>query len=831
MSVRRLSRHVGSTDRISERDDPSFPPGRFQSDFPPDFDESPMRRFAGWMLFVCLVATTPVRAEEVSLATPQAAAPSYREDVTPVFTRFGCNMGACHGKLVGQNGFKLSLRGYAPEMDHTHLMRDDAQRRINRLDAEQSLLLLKPAGGVPHGGGIVLREGSPGYRILADWVRAGMPGPIADEPRVVRLEVSPAEQTLKPGDTLQLAATAHYADGRTRDVTWLARFDSNDAGMVSVSATGKVEALRHGETVVRVAFQDQVEIVHFRLPSEKPVDESLFAERRNVVDEHVFDKLKSLRIPPSPPCDDAAFLRRVSLDLTGTLPTPDDVRAFLADTSADKREKLVDSLFERPEFTDFWTLQFGDLLQNRRERDHDVRGQKGVRSFQAWLRSQVAANRPWNELARDVLTAKGSVVENPAVGYFLVTVGERSPEQSEVADSVAQAFLGTRIGCARCHNHPLERYTQDDYYHFVAFFSRVALERKSPMEGMTLLHLGTNHTLNLGRQIAQEREKLDKLRAEKPDLKPDDKQFADLEKRIADLEKQKTDALAAPVQVGQPRTGKPMLAQPLDRSPVDIPGGGDPRTALVDWMVRPDNGAFPGAMVNRLWRHFLGTGLVEPVDDLRATNPPSNQPLWNALRHEFVSGGYDVRRLMRLIVTSRAYQLSSRTLPENAADTRYASHYQARRLPAEVLLDAINQTTGLPDAFPGYPLGLRAIQLPGPQTDSYFLSLFGRSDRVTACACERNPDVTLPQLLHLQNDNGIAQKLQSGEGRLQKLLASTPDDDRLTDELYLLTIGRAPSNDQRQAFREHLAKSESRKTAFEDLFWALLNAKEFVFNH
>ncbi|HVK12098.1 MAG TPA: DUF1549 and DUF1553 domain-containing protein, partial [Gemmataceae bacterium] len=501
---------------------------------------------------------------------------------------------------------------------------------------------------------------------------------------------------------------------------------------------------------------------------------------------HVFAKLKALNIEPSDGSTDEEFIRRTFLDAAGTLPTPAEVRTFLADQSTDKRTKLVDALLERPEFVDYWTLILGDLLQNRKERDHDVRGVKNVREMHAWLRKQVAANRPWDELARGVLTATGSATASPAIGYYVVTIGEhREAEKSEVAASVAQAFLGTRIGCAQCHNHPLEKYTQDDFYHFAGFFSRVKLDRKESKAGTTMLKV--SH--------------------------PDPNQNKN------------------PVGVRQPRTGEFVKAQPLDRTPTEIKPGEDPRQKLVAWMTAPANEYFAGAIVNRVWRHYLGTGLVEPVDDLRATNPPSNPALWKALVGDFVAHKYDLKRLMRTILTSRTYQLSSTTRPGNETETRFYSHYYARRLPAEVMLDAISQATGVPDRFPGYPLGIRAIQLPDPGLNSYFLSLFGRSERVTACACERNGDVTMPQLLHLQNGESVVQKIRSGDGRLAGWLKDCSDPDRLADEMFLTTVGRLPTADERKAVTAALSAGDPKDEVFRDLFWALLNSKTFAFNH
>ena len=414
------------------------------------------------------------------------ASPSFVNDVVPIFTRYGCNQGACHGKGAGQNGFRLTLRGYAPELDYQWLTREFSGRRVCPDAPEESLLLRKPAGLAPHEGGKIFDVGSRPYQVLLDWLRAGAPGPIKDEPVLKKLEIAPGDSTLKPGDGLQLAVRGEFSDGGTRDVTWLTRFNSNDPGMSDVDASGKVHVLRNGETSLRAAFQSLVAVVVVTAPFDQPVDPARLAGRNNPIDDHVFTKLGVLRIEPSDLCTDAEFLRRGFLDTIGVLPTPDEVRTFLADSRPDKRARLIDGLLERPEYVDYWAVQLGDLLQNRKERDHDVRGVKGVRAFHEWIREQVAANRPWDETARAVLTAKGSTADNPAVGYYVVTVGEeRDAPRSEVVGSAAQAFLGVRIGCARCHNHPLERYTQDDYYHFAGYFSRIHLDRKEPAKGAT----------------------------------------------------------------------------------------------------------------------------------------------------------------------------------------------------------------------------------------------------------------------------------------------------------------------------------------------------------
>lgn len=766
-----------------------------------------------------------------------AEPPSFVNDVEPVLTRFGCNSGGCHGKLAGQNGFRLSLRGYAPEADHAALATEEYGRRIGGLDPAESLLLLKATGGLPHGGGRLFAHDSAAARTLCDWIAAGAPGPVADERRVVAVSVSPKEIVLAPGEVRQLVVAATWSDGAETEVTALARFHSNDAAYATVSAEGVVRGEQYGEVVVVVSYAGLVDTVVISSPFPQEVAAERFVARRNLVDDHVMEKLRALHIPPADECDDATFLRRLMLDLVGTLPDPEEVRAFLADASPDKRSLLVERLLERSEFTDFWTLELSDLLQNRKERDHDVRGVKGVRSFHAWLRGQVAANRPWNALVRDVLTARDAT---PAVGWWIVTVGEKQAVESEAADSAAQAFLGVRIGCARCHNHPLEKYTQDDYYHFTAFFSRVALDRRPPVEGATLLLVGSRQQRDLERQKAGAEQELAKLEAPTGDggqpadqgQPADPAQIEAKKKQIAQLGGEIERARIAPVTATQPRTGRQLPPQGLDRRAAEIADGADPRERLAEWMISPDNPAFAAAIVNRLWKHFFAVGLVEPVDDLRATNPPSNAPLLAALAGEFVRSGHDLRHVMRLMVNSRTYQLASDTTAANVNDRRFHSHYYPRRLPAEVLADAIAKATAVPDAFAGAPEGTRAIQLPGPQADSYFLTTFGRSDRVTACACERSGDVTLPQLLHLQNSDTILGKIRGEDGTLARLLTATAAGPAgpLIEGLFLATVSRLPQPAERAAVDAALSGADRGEGAC-DLLWALLNAKEFTFNH
>ena len=770
-------------------------------------------------------------------AEDPAAPPSFNRDVLPLLTKLGCNQGACHGKLAGQNGFRLSLRGFAPEWDHFWITREFFGRRISGTRPEDSLLIAKPLGTVPHAGGRLLNADSRESQLLLDWLKVGSPGSIKDESTVAKLTISPSAATLSAHQSQPVTVEAEYTDGRKRDVTWLTRFTANDNAVAEVDRTGKLTALRSGETVIVAAFDGEVATAIVTIPfgSQTTVSPPSLV---SAIDPHVFAKLAVLHIEPSGLVSDEEFLRRVFLDTIGTLPTPAEVRVFLADTAADKRAKLIDELLQRPEFADFWTLQFADLFQNRKERDHDVRGTKGVRQFHTWLRKQIAANRPWDQLCRDILTAEGSNADNPAVGYFIVTIGEQGEaEKSEVVASVAQAFLGTRIGCAQCHNHPLERYTQDDYYHFAGFFSRARFDRKPPEQGTTQLLTTTGE----GHNLLRERERLQKEFATVEAALPsttDEKQLAELKKkqeefprRIADVEKRITEQHARPVGVGQPRTGQFLTARPLDRSATPIEPGQNPRVVLANWITSPSNEFFSGAIVNRLWKHFFRTGLVEPVDDLRATNPPSNPALFKSLQTELVASRFDLRHVMRLILNSRAYQLTSATTPANATDTRFYSHYYARRLPAEVLLDAVSDATSVPESFASYPLGVRAIQLPDPSLSSYFLATFGRSDRVTACACERQGEITLPQLLQMQNGDAILSKIAAPQGRLAELLKSSTDDNAVIEELFVSCLARRPTPAEADAIRQTLTGDGSRDEKFRDLFWALLNSKEFAFNH
>jgi len=740
------------------------------------------RRTTGLILALALAglgADSPEPAREAS--------PSFVNDVEPVLTRLGCNSGACHGKLAGQNGFKLSLRGYAPELDHAAITRDSRGRRIAKSRPRESLILAKPLMRVPHGGGLTLRAGSPEYRTLLAWVAAGAPGPIRGERSVERIVVTPGSRVYDAESGESLRVRAHYSDGSERDVTRLALFKSNDEGLASVDEAGAVKALRPGATAIMASYQGQVAVHVVTTPYRASVDPAVYRERANDIDDHVMTKLAEVRLEPSPPADDASFLRRVALDLTGSLPTAEEARAFLADRDPGKRALLVDRLLASPAYVDSWAQYWGELFQNRVERDGDKRGRKGVRGFARWIRAAVEEDRPWDQVVREILTARGPLSQVPAGGYYLVN---RKPE--DLAEAATHAFLGTRIQCAKCHNHPLERFTQDDYYGMAAFFTRVKLDGKTTDEGPAV---DTGVPGRMGRKKGA-----------------------------------KTDA--ARVGITQPRTQQFLPPRPLDRSDLKLVEGEDPREALADWVASKDNPLFARAVVNRVWKRFFAVGLVEPVDDLRATNPATNEPLLAALCDDLIRHEFDLKSLIRSILASRTYALASDPVPGNASDRKFFSHYYPRRLPAEALADALTRATGVPEAYEGYPLGLLAMQLPDPKVQNYLLDTFGRPERVTPCACERSSEVTMPQVLHLINGEGLDRRIGSGEGRLKALLDSGKADREVADELFLSAFARYPTAEQWRAVESALTGSDAgREAVFRDLLWALVNAKEFLFSH
>lgn len=737
-----------------------------------------------------LKASLPVKVEKAQAELTW----SFRTHVIPVLTRLGCNSGACHGALAGKGGMKLSLRGYAVTDDHFVLTRQAGGRRINRQEPAQSLLLRKPTLALPHGGGLKLEVGSPEFQVLAEWIAAGAPGPIPGEAVINRLEVFPSAAVLPPGSTVQLVVRAWYGDGKALDVTRLARFSSTEELVASVDEHGLVKVTGHGEAAIAVGYSNQVALAQIASPLPNKVDAAVFSQspRHNFIDELVLKKLQALNIPPSPPCDDNTFIRRAFLDAAGILPTPEEVEKFLADKQPDKRSRLIDTLLERQEFIDYWAYKWSDLLLVSSRR----LPQPAMWSFYQYIRQSVADNKPWDRFAREILTATGSNLHNGAANYYVL-----HKDVTDLTETTTVTFLGLSLTCARCHNHPLEKWTQDQYWSLANLFARVGL--KNGERGEVLVQSQpTGEVLHLRRGLA-------------------------------------------------------MPAAPLDGKPLPADSTIDRRVYLADWMTNKDNPYFARAIVNRVWRNFMGRGLVEAEDDFRQTNPPSNPELLDALAQDFIDpgkkgtgqGGYNIKRLIRQIMSSAAYQRSSHSLPGNASDDRFYSRYRVRRLPAEVVLDIYSQVTGVPTIFnqvavgasggiaktTAFPPGTRALQLPDALVVSPFLDSFGRPDRSQPCSCERQQDSTVSQALHLNNGQTLNDKLRSKQSRVEHWLQEKVSDEEAVRRLFLLALSRSPTEQERRRFLEALAEAArdgttTRREALEDLFWAVLTGREFLFN-
>jgi hypothetical protein len=719
---------------------------------------------------------------------------SFRNHVIPMLTRSGCNSGACHGALAGKGGMKLSLRGYDVAADHFVLTRQALGRRIDPHEPARSLALLKPTTALRHGGGQKLEVHSDNYRVLAEWIAAGAPGPAETDPRIVRIEVLPAAVTLAPGATQSLVVRAHYSDGHVQDVTRWAKFASSESLVAAVDEDGRVAVSGSGEAAVNVIYSNEVAFCRVTTPFPQQIDSRVFAAspRNNLIDDHVLRKLAALHLPPSPPCSDREFIRRAYLDATGTLPTPEEVTSFLAHTGGDRRARLIDALIARSEFVDYWTYKWSDLLLVSSKR---LPG-PAMWAFYQWIRKAVAENKPWDQFARELLTASGSALQNGAANYYVL-----HKDVTELTETTSVTFLGMSLTCARCHNHPLEKWTQDQYYGMANLFARVGL-KDGERGGDVIVYP------------------------------------------------------AASGEILHPRRGEPMRPQPLDAPPMPRDGIADRRAHFAEWLTRSDNPYFARAVVNRVWRNFMGRGLVEAEDDLRATNPASNEPLLDALAKDFVAAGYDLRHLMRLIMNSAAYQRSSRPTAQNAVDDRFYSYYLVRRLPAEVVLDAYAQVTGVPTVFAqvrvgssggventaNYPAGTRALQLPDTQVVSTFLDSFGRPERAQTCSCERQQDSSVSQALHLSNGATLNEKLRAAGSRVEQWLADHKSADDCIRRLFDLALCRPPSDDELQRLRAILgdslngptpdpAAAAARRQAIEDLFWAVLTDQEFVFNH
>jgi hypothetical protein len=694
---------------------------------------------------------------------------NFPNQVVPVFTKFTCNSGGCHGKSSGQNGFRLSLLGFEPQEDFEHLVKEGRMRRLFPAAPDRSLLLLKATGAVPHGGGARIEVDSAPYRVLRRWVEQGMPYGKPDDPVVSRIEVYPSQRTLGRNSEQQIVCIAHYSDGSTRDVTSMAQFDPNDPEMASVSPRGLVKTNElAGAVAIMARFQGHVGVFRAIVPLGASVDNLPVA--KNFIDEHVFAQLKTLGMPASALCDDATFIRRVSVDITGRIPSLEETQQFLADNDAAKREKLVDRLLATTAYADYFANKWSSVLRNKRRQETHARG---TFLFHSWIRQSLHENKPYDQFVREIIAASGEMGENPPVVWY-----------REVKDSVqqledtAQLFLGLRIQCAQCHHHPFEKWSQQDYAGFKAFFSRV------------------------GR---------------KPGMQPG-------EERVFH---QRGEA-----QAQHPKTGATVKPTGLDAGPMELSADQDPRHVLVDWMARPDNKFFAPALVNRYWKHFFGRGIVDPEDDMRVTNPPSNPQLLDALAKHFIQSGFDTKQLIRTICTSTTYQLSAEPNEYNAGDKQSFSRYYPKRLNAEVLLDAIDSVTAATTKFNGLPEGLRAVQLPDTSVNSYFLQVFGRPDGASACECERSGEANLAQSLHLLNSSDVQNKLTNGSGRAAQLAAEKNlAHPQKIEQLYLQAFSRRPDTVETGAAMAYIEKVKNDKQAYEDILWALINTKEFLFNH
>jgi hypothetical protein len=708
---------------------------------------------------------------------------NFPNQIVPIFTKTGCNGGGCHGKSAGQNGFRLSLLGFEPGEDYEHLVKEARARRLFPAAPEHSLLLLKATAALPHGGGKRLEPGSDDYRLIVRWIAQGMPYGKPDDPMVDHIEVVPGERIMSLGGEQQLAVLARYTDGSIEDVTRSALFEPNDKDMARVDDTGFVRLFNQpGDVAVMVRYQGKVTTFRATIPLGAPV-ESLPAPR-NFIDDLVFKKLKAIGMPPSELCDDSTFIRRVTIDIAGRLPTPDETQSFLADKDPAKREKLIERLLDSPDYADYFANKWAALFRNKRGDANHARGTYG---FHDWIRDSLLANKPFDQMVREILTASGEIAQNPPVAWY-----RQANNATMQMEDTAQLLLGQRLQCAQCHHHPYEKWSQQDYYSFAAFFSRVGRKSGSqPGEDMVYHKRGVAEAVNK-------------------------------------------------------KTKKPVGPAGLGTAPVALTPDDDPRQALVDWMASKENRYFAKSLANRYWKHFFNRALVEPEDDMRETNPPTNPELLDALAKHFVDSGYDLKSLVRSICRSHVYQLSAVPNRYNAVDKQNYSRYYPKRLTAEVLFDSVNQVTKSEAKWEGLPAGTRAVCLPDNSfnASAYFLQVFGRPESASACECERSQDASLAQSLHLLNSKDVQAKIADDKGRAALLAADTSrGDDEKIRELYQWAYSRAPKSEELQIAKAHLEKGagkssdekgnavNSKRQAYEDIVWALVNTKEFLFNH
>ena len=701
---------------------------------------------------------------------------SFKQDILPVLSKSGCNDGGCHAKPDGQNGFKLSVFAYDPKGDYYNIVKDGRGRRVFPAFPEESLLLKKPALLVEHEGGQRFEKDSDSYRTVLHWISEGMTYEQPNEPELEKLSIFPAERRYRKNVKQPLLVRAHYSDGGIRDVTRLSEFDSNEKDFATVDEHGVISVgSLSGEGVIVARFMGLVEISRVAVPSDRALPESLYAELpvHNFIDERVYDRLQKLAIAPSKGCSDAEFLRRVSLDLIGVAPTAEQAREFLRNPDPEKRSKLVDRLLDNPAYADHWATKWADLLRPNPSRV----GVKSIYMLDQWLRDSFRENKPYDRMIREIVTAQGNTHR---YGPAVIFRDRRKPE--DIGEWFSQVFLGVRMECAKCHHHPNEKWSQADFYQFAAYFKDISRKGK----GISTPISGDNETVYY--------------------------------RRGSDVK--------------HPVTGETMPPKPLDGPVAKIPDETDPREALAAWMTDPKNPYFARAAVNRVWAEFFGRGIVDPVDDFRASNPPINEPLLDALAEEFVAAGFNLKRLMRTIVSSRVYQLSSTPNETNVADTENFSRAYRRRLPAEVMLDAVADFTGSPESFQGTPTDTRAIAAWNHKLSSDFLDAFGRPNASAQCPCERDLRPSVVQALHLMHSKDLQAKLADKNGRAAKLAAGDLPPEKVVQELYLAAFNREPQIDEiKIAMSAFYQPETTRQIAIEDVMWALINSAEFVFNH
>ena len=721
------------------------------------------------LILVTLLGFMSHPATAADLSAPQAVV-DFGNDIVPLLSRHGCNSGGCHGKASGQNGFKLSLFGFDQTFDHESIVKQDRGRRLFPAAPDESLFLKKAVGAVPHGGGVRFTADTDAYRMIRTWIANGAPASSPDAPRIEKLEVTPAEQSLTAGITQPLVISAIYHDGSRRDVTQQAEYSSNLDPVANVSEDGVVKATgQSGEAAIMARYMNHVAVFRAVVPHGPQLETIPDFQPNNYIDELAVAKWKSLGLLPSPTCDDSTFVRRVTIDLCGRLPTADESRAFLANSSPNKRSELIDQLLESPDYPAFFAMRWGAILRNSRL----AGAEQASFAFHNWIKDLIARNRPYDELVRGVVAAAGEWQDAPAINWYWQM---RDDQLHQVTADTAQVFLGVRLQCARCHHHPYERWSQEDYYGLAGFFTR--LGRKSFGQPPPYYSSST--------QTTGER---NPLTGEVPEPKYPDGEYANF-------------------------------------TPEE-----DPRHALVDWMVKPENPFFSRVLVNRMWGHFLGRGLVDEVDDMRATNPAANEELLNRLAKDFVDHNFDVKHIIRTIVNSRVYQLSSEPIEANKNDRQSFARFYARRLIAEVFHDAVDQTCGTNTKFGGISDSARAVDLPNEGFGSYFLDTFDRPQRVTGCECERSSGATLAQVLLLANSDDIENKLADNNGRISELTKT----DKVTAEkiidLYLTAYSRPPSVSELSKTVGYIETQDDKRKALEDVLWTLLNSKEFMFNH